>query len=193
MTLELTPRLQRIVALGVLGVLVALALWLFAWPLWAASSLHAEQVGMLKKQVLTMRSLADAAPRFEQLSKKLAANPEIAQLTYAAPQPALAVAQLQGQLSQIFATASGAVVTSSQPLPEVRDGALTKITVQSMVEGELKAVVAALHAIDTARPLLTVEKLVVRDPDGDWGVNPQPNAPNKLQVEIVVSAYMRVP
>lgn len=193
MTLDLTPRVQRIVALGVAGVLVVLVLWLFAWPLWTASALHAEQVAMLKRQVLTMRSLADATPRFEQLSKKLAANPQIGQLTYAAPQPALAVAQLQGQLSQIFAGASGAVVTSSQPLPEVRVGSLTKITVQSMVEGELKAVVGALHAIDTARPLLAVEKLVIRDPDGDWGVNPQPSAPNKLQVEVVVSAYMRVP
>ncbi|MFM9862310.1 MAG: type II secretion system protein GspM [Micropepsaceae bacterium] len=192
MKFDLTPRLQRIIALGVAGLIVLLALWLFAWPLWTASSLHAEQVAMLKRQAVTMRSLADAAPRFEQLSKKLAANPEIAQLTYAAPQPALAVAQLQGQLSQIFASVS-AVVTTSQPLPEARIGSLTKISVQSTVEGEIKAVVAALHAIDAARPLLSVEKLVIRDPDGDWGVNPQPNAPNKLQVDVTVSAYMRVP
>lgn len=192
MKFDLTPRHQRIIAVGAAALMLLLALWFFAWPLWAASSQHADQVAMLKRQVQTMRSLADAAPRFEQLSKKLAANPEIAQLTYAAPQPPLAVAQLQGQLSQIFA-ASNAVVTTSQPLPEARDGSLTKITVQSTVEGEIKAVVAALHAIDAARPLLNVEKLVIRDPDGDWGVNPQPNAPNKLQVELIVSAYMRVP
>lgn len=192
MTFDLTPRLQRIIALGVVGVLALLVAWLFVWPFWSAASLHAEQVAMLKRQVLTMRGLAEAAPRFEQLSKRLAANPEIAQLTYAAPQPALAVAQLQGQLSQIFAAAR-AVVTTSQPLPEARVGSLTKITVQSTVEAEIKAVVAALHAIDSARPLLSVEKLVLRDPDGEWGVNPQAAAPNKLQVDITVSAYMRVP
>ena len=192
MTFDLTPRLQRIIALGVVGVLALLVAWLFVWPFWSAASLHAEQVAMLKRQVLTMRGLAEAAPRFEQLSKTLAANPEIAQLTYAAPQPALAVAQLQGQLSQIFAAAR-AVVTTSQPLPEARVGSLTKITVQSTVEAEITAVVAALHAIDSARPLLSVEKLVLRDPDGEWGVNPQAAAPNKLQVDITVSAYMRVP
>lgn len=192
MKLDLTPRRQRTVALSVVGLIVLLVALLFIWPFWTASSLHAEQVAMLKRQVLTMRGLAGAAPRFEQLSKKLAANPEIAQLTYAAPQPALAVAQLQGQLSQIFATAN-ATVTTSQPLPEARVGALTKITVQSTVEAEIKSVVAALHAIDAARPLLTVEKLVLRDPDGEWGVSAQPNAPNKLQVDVTVSAYMRVP
>lgn len=192
MKFDLTPRVQRIAALGAAGIVVLLLAWLFVWPFWTAAALHAEQVAMLKRQVLTMRGLADAAPRFEQLSKKLAANPEIAQLTYAAPQPALAVAQLQGQLSQIFAAASAAV-TTSQPLPEARVGALTKITVQSTVEAEIKSVVAALHAIDAARPLLTVEKLVLRDPDGEWGVSPQASAPNRLQVDVTVSAYMRAP
>jgi Type II secretion system (T2SS), protein M subtype b len=192
MKIDLTPRRQRIIALCGAGAILALAVWLFVWPLWTASALHAEQVGMLKRQVLTMRGLADAAPRFELLSKQLAANPEIAQLTFAAPQPALAVAQLQGQLTQIFATANAAV-TTSQPLPETREGSLTKITVQSTVEAEIKSVVVALHAIDGARPLLTVEKLVLRDPDGEWGVNPQAAAPNRLQVDITVSAYMRAP
>ena len=192
MKIELTPRSQRLIALGAVAVLALFAVWLFVWPFWTAAALHNDQVAMLKRQVLTMRGLAGAAPRFEELSKKLAANPEIAQLTYAAPQPALAVAQLQGQLSQIFATAN-ATVTTSQPLPEARIGALTKITVQSTVEAEIKSVVAALHAIDAARPLLTVEKLVLRDPDGEWGVSAQPNAPNKLQVDVTVSAYMRVP
>lgn len=192
MKVELTPRSQRLIALGAVAVLALLAVWLFVWPFWTAAALHNDQVAMLKRQVLTMRGLADAAPRFEKLSKQLAANPEIAQLTYAAPQPALAVAQLQGQLGQIFAAAK-ANVTTSQPLPEARVGSLTKITVQSTVEGEIKAVVEALYAIDTARPLLGVEKLVLRDPDGEWGVNPQAAAPNRLQVDITVSAYMRVP
>lgn len=192
MKVDLTPRSQRLIALGVVGVIALLALWLFVWPFWTAAALHNDQVAMLKRQVLTMRGLADAAPRFEKLSKQLAANPEIAQLTYAAPQPALAVAQLQGQLAQIFAAAK-ANVTTSQPLPEARVGQLTKITVQSTVEGEIKAVVEALHAIDTARPLLSVEKLVLRDPDGEWAASPQAAAPNRLQVDVTVSAFMRVP
>lgn len=192
MKFDLSAGLQRIIALAIAGVLVLLTIWFVVVPLWTASSLHAERVAMLKREVLQMRGLANAAPRFEELSKKLAANPDIQQLTYAAPQPTLAIAQLQGQLGQIFGAAS-AVVTTSQPLPEAREGSLTKISVQSTVEAEIKSVVAALHAIDEARPLLHVDKLVIRDPDGDWAVNPQPNAPNKLQVEVVVSAYMRVP
>ncbi len=192
MTVALTPRLQRWIALGATGLLLLVFVLFIAMPMWRSSSLHAEQITLLKRQVSTMRSLADAAPKFEQVAKALAANPELQQLTYAAPQPTLAVAQLQGQLSQIFST-SQAVVTTSQPMPEERSGALTKITVQSTVEADVKALVASLHAIDAARPLLHVDKIVIRDPDGEWAATPQTNVPNKLQVELIVSAYMRVP
>jgi general secretion pathway protein M len=192
MKLDLTPGRQRILAIAILGLIVVLALNFVAWPFWTAWSLHAEQVGMLKRQVVTMESLADAAPRYEAVAQKVAANPEAQVLTFAAPQPTLAVAQLQGQLSQVIAAAPG-VVMSSQTLPETRDGALTKISVQTMVEADIKALVKILHGIDAARPLLKLDKLVVRDPDGEWAVAPQANAPNKLQIEIVTSAYMRPP
>ncbi|MCE9524160.1 MAG: type II secretion system protein M [Alphaproteobacteria bacterium] len=192
MKFDLTPPVQRVIALAIVGAILLLVFQGIVRPIWAASSLHAEQIGMLKRQVLTMRGLAEAAPRFEALSKKLAANPDIQQLTFSAPQATLAVAQLQGQLSQIFAAAS-AVVTTSQPMPDVREGSLTKISVQSTVEAEVKSLVAALHAIDAARPLLHIDKLVIRDPDGEWANAPQTNAPNKLQIELVVSATMRAP
>lgn len=192
MKLDLTPERQRILAIAILAAIGLLVLDVVAWPLWTAWSLHAEQIAMMKRQVATMERLADAAPRFEAVAKKVAANPEAQVLTFAAPQPTLAVAQLQGQLSQLIAVAPG-VVMSSQTLPETRDGALTKISVQTMVEADIKALVKILHAIDAARPLLTLDKLVVRDPDGEWAVAPQANAPNKLQIEIVTSAYMRAP
>lgn len=192
MKLELAPRLQRWIAIGLLLLVVVVLLNVIVVPVWSSSALHGERVDMLRRQALTMEGLADAAPRYEAAAKKLAANAHTQLLTFAAPQPTLAVAQLQGQLSQLTASAS-AVVTSSQTLPEVREGALTKVTVQTMLEADVKALIKVLHGIDAARPLLKIEKLVIRDPDGDWSVVPPAAEPNKLQVEIVVSAYMRVP
>lgn len=192
MTLELSPPRQRVLALAILGVLAVLLVGLVAWPMWQSWSAHAERIAILQRQTAAMEDLAAAAPRFEAAAKKLAANPDAQQLTFQAPQATLAVAQLQGQLSQLAASAP-ATVTSSQDLPETREGALTKITVQTMLETDVKALVKILHGIDAARPLLKVEKLVVRDPDGEWAVAPQAALPNKLQVEIVVSAYMRAP
>jgi general secretion pathway protein M len=192
MKLELSAAQQRATALGILAFVVLMFVYFIVWPMWQASAVHGERVDMLKRQVSTMESLADAAPRFDAAAKKLAANPDAQQLTFAAPQATLAVAQLQAQLSQIVTSGSG-TVTSSQPMPEAREGAVAKITVQTTLETDIKGLVKILHAIDSARPLLRVEKLSVRDPDGDWAVTPQLAAPNKLQVDIFVSAFMRAP
>ena len=190
MSLELSPERQRWAAIAITLLMLLVVVWLVVLPLWEEASLHAQRVTMLKRQVATMEALVEARPKFEAEINKLSANPDIQNLTFAADQPALAVAQLQGHLNQTFAAAAAAV-TSSQVLPEVREGSLTKVTLQMTVEADISSLVKALHAIGAARPLLTVEKLSVKDPDGDWAVNPQALQVNKLQVEIVVSAYMR--
>lgn len=195
MKLTLTPFLQRVAALAIAGLLVFALVTMIVGPMWAASSAHAERVEMLQRQASKMKGLAEAEPRYAAALKTLAGNADVQQLTFAAPQPTLAVAQLQSKLGEIFA-ASPAVVTMSQALPESKDGVLTKIAVQATIEVDIKGLTAALHAIDAARPLLHVDKCVFRDPDGEWANPPQgraSNVPNKLQVEIVVSAYMRAP
>jgi hypothetical protein len=192
MTLEISPRNQRLVALAIALLLLLAGTFWVVLPVYESISLHAQRVAMLKRQVATMQRLVDAKPRIETEINALAANPDIQNLTFAADQPAVAVAQLQGQLNQVFAAVS-APVTSSQVLPEVREGLLTKVSLQMTVEANISAVVGALHAIGEAKPLLTVEKISLKDPDGDWAVNPQARQANTLIVDLVVSAYMRAP
>jgi len=192
MTLEISPRNQRLIAIGIAILLLLATTFWVVMPVYESISLHAQRVAMLKRQVATMQRLVDAKPRIAAEINALAANPDIQNLTFAADQPALAVAQLQGQLNQVFGAVS-ASVTSSQVLPDVREGPLTKVTLQMTVEANMRAVVGALHAIGTAKPLLTIEKISLKDPDGDWSPTSQARQANTLIVDLVVSAYMRVP
>ena len=192
MMVTLSPLKQRALAIGLAVLLAAVVFMLVVAPVWSASAMRAEQVAILKRQAQTMQSLAEAAPKFEALSKRLAADPGAQSLIFTAPQAALAVAQLQEQLTQVFQNA-GATVMTSQPLPDTAEGALVKIKIQTTLDVEMKSVVAALHAIGAARPLLKVEKLAIRDPDGEWANTAQTSAPNRLQVEMIISAYMRRP
>lgn len=192
MMLEISPRRQRLMAIAIALLLVAVVIMFVVMPLWQSISMHAGRVEMLKRQVASMERLVEARPRLEAEINALAANPDIQNLTFAADQPALAVAQLQGQLNQVFGGVSAAV-TSSQVLPEVREGSLTKVSLQLTVEANVRALVGALHAIGEAKPLLKVERISIKDPDGDWAVSPQAKQANTLIVDMVVSAYMRVP
>jgi len=193
MMLTFSPNAQRGIALGLAALVIALVALTVVWPLWSSYELQTERVAMLRRQALTLEGLVAAAPRYQTVANSLAANGDSRSLVIVAAQPTLAVAELQGKLSSILNHA-GITVTASQALPEQETDGLVKIAVQATLEVEIGPLVDALHAIAAARPLLRVVKLTVHEPDAALiGAAPEPNIPNKLQAEIVVSAFMRQP
>jgi hypothetical protein len=159
-------------------------------PLWAAASLRGERIALLRDQAARMEALANAAPRFEALSREIASDARVQALAYHGAQAEVSVADLQATLNRIFSDA-GATVTRGQAI----SAAGGRIAVETAVEADIAALVRALHAIGGARPLLTIEKLSSHEPDGEWAlakpVGPQPKVANKLAVEVVVSAFVR--
>lgn len=193
MRLTFSPSAQRGIAIGLAGLALALFVAVVAWPLWTSYQLQSERVGMLRRQAQTLEGLAAAGPRYEAVARSLAGNTDSRSLVFVAAQPTLAVADLQGKLANILGKA-GVVVTASQALPEQEADGLVKVSVQATLEVEIGPLVNALHAIAAARPLLRVEKLSVHEPDAALiGAAAEPNIPNKLQAEIVVSAFTRQP
>ncbi len=193
MRLTFSPSAQRGIAVGLAGLALLLLVLVVAWPLWTSYQLQSERVGMLRRQAQTLEGLAAAGPRYEAVARSLAGNTDSRSLVFVAAQPTLAVADLQGKLAGILGK-SGVIVTASQALPEQESDGLVKVAVQATVEVEIGPLVDALHAIAAARPLLRVEKLTVHEPDAELiGAAAEPNIPNKLQAEIVVSAYTRQP
>jgi hypothetical protein len=193
MMLTFSPNAQRGIAIGLAALVLAVFALAIVWPLWSSFELQSERVGMLRRQAQTLEGLVAAAPRYQAVANSLAANGDSRSLVFVAAQPTLAVAELQGKLSGILSKA-GVAVTASQALPEQETDGLVKLTVQATLEVEIGPLVDALHAIAAARPLLRVEKLIVHEPDAAMiGAGAEPNIPNKLQAEIVVSAFMRQP
>ena len=193
MMLTFSPNAQRAIAIGLALLALTVVGLAVVWPLWASVGLQNERVSMLRRQAQTMEALVAAAPRYQTVANSLAANGDSRSLVFVATQPTLAVAELQGQLSSILNKA-GVTVTASQALPDEQHGGLVKLAVQATIEVEIGPLVDALHAIAAQRPLLRVEKLIIHEPDAALiGAAPEPNIPNKLQAEIVVSGYMRQP
>ncbi len=192
MKLVLSPQRQRWMALLMLALAGVLVVVMVLWPAWEAAQLHGQRVALLRRQVLAMEGLVEARPSLEAAVAKLGANAELQALTIAADSAAIGGAQLQGQLTQIL-TAAPASVTSAQLLPEEKAGGLTRIRMQMAAETDMRGLVKAVHAIGTARPLLEIDRIAVRDPDGVFAMKPESVLSNRLQVELVVSARMRAP
>ena len=190
MTLVLTPVHQRLLAFGLAFVALVLLALLVIAPVWSSVALQEDRIAMLRQQVEKLEALAAAAPRYEALAKKISSDADVSALTFVATQPSVAVADLLATLNKIF-SAAGATVTTSQALPETEGEGLTKIAVQASLELDIASLVRAFHAIATARPLLKIEKFSVHEPDGEWVKPPGTNTPNRLIVDMVVSAQMR--
>jgi len=192
MKLVLSAQRQRVLALVLLAGVLLLALQLVIWPFWEAAQLHGQRVALLRRQVLVMEGLVEARPAFEAAVAKLAGNAELQALTLSGDSAAIGGAQLQGQLTQIL-TAAPASVTSAQLLPEETAGGLALVRMQMAAETDMRGLVSALHAIGGARPLLAIDRIAVRDPDGVFAMKPEKVLSNRLTVEMVVSARMRAP
>jgi len=193
MTLTFSPGAQRGIAIGLALLAFAVIGLAVVWPLWSSVELQNERVAMLRRQAQTLEALVAAAPRYQTVANSLASSGDSRSLVFVDAQPTLAVADLQGKLAGIFNKA-GITVTASQALPEQQQGGLVKLAVHATLEVEIGPLVDALHAMAAQRPLLRVEKLTIREPDAALiGAGPEPNVPNRLQAEIVVSAFMRQP
>ncbi len=194
MKVTLSAQQQRWLALGLLaGVLALLAIFVVA-PIWDAAARQEERVAMLRAQASRLEALATARPRFDAALRGASANKSVQSLTFAATDSGVGAADLQALLNRLLSGA-GATVMSGQALADRADAPSGEIAVQATVETDIGALVQALHAIGTSRPLLKVEKLTIREPDGEWvnAVGPQPNVANKLIVGMVVTAHARRP
>jgi hypothetical protein len=178
-----------LLALSLAAVVLGLFIAIVIMPLWQSVTLHEQRVDVLRAQANKLEALAAATPDLEKLARKVAANAQVNALTFAGAQPGVGVADLQSTLNRILGTA-GATVMSGQAVEG--DPSPDKIAVQTTIETDLASLVRALHEIGTARPLLKVEKLSIKEPDGEW-VNPSAarNVANKLIVDMTVSARMR--
>jgi hypothetical protein len=116
-------------------------------------------------------------------------NPDVAGLTIASVEPGVGVAELQTSLNDIFG-AAGATVMSGEGLTRTGNA----VAVQTTLETDIASLVRALHGVASARPLMKIEQLSIREPDGEWTAPAGTvSAPNKLIAVIVVSAWTRTP
>lgn len=191
MKLVLSSFHQRLAALGLALVALALIVAFLVLPLWQAAALHNERISMLRTQARKLEALIEAEPRFAAAAREVALDKSVQALTFAATQPSVGVAELQSTLNRIF-SAAGASVMSGQAI-EQSGGDATTIAVKATLETDIASLVRALYEIGAHRPLMSVKRLAVSEPDGEFASPPgTPVVANKLIVDVVVSARLRV-
>jgi hypothetical protein len=191
MTLDLTlsPRQNRIVAIALALIPVALILFLAA-PALSGYWEHRDRIDALQRQMLTYQVVIASMPRDRAALAEFRRSPELNDLVLPHQQATAGMAELQNRIGEIASAANARVMQSTS---EVRasDGALIELSTRIVVEGDIAAVSLLLHELEKARPLLIVRRFTIRDPDGE-DASATSTGPNVLQAELDVSGFMRL-
>ena len=104
---------------------------------------------------------------------------------------ALASAELQKFIKEAV-SAAGGELTSTQVLPQKKQGVLTRIAVKIRLSGKMDMLRSVLYEIETAKPLLIVEQLDISPVRGKRNRKTRKVEPTgMLKINLEVVSFMR--
>ena len=186
--MRLSPALSRL-----------LALTLLVMPCWAAGALlltplldfiahdreSAARSGMLLARYGQLKA---GLPALQQQIETLrtAAN---AKAFLPDTSPGLRAAEMQGAAQKVVSSA-GATLRSSRTLPPTTEEGFDSLGVELDLNASINALAALLHAIETAEPVMLVDRLAVQVPENGTGAKTTDGQP-LLNVTLRLISYAR--
>ena len=152
---------SRVVALGLL-VVVALVLYaVVVAPVIERSERGAAALRLAEERLTRMQLLAGQRDNFARAYDQVRARGPIEGLFIEASSPATASARLQESLKELVKS-SGANVTSLFALPAITKEDHRRIGLRVLLTADTASLQSILYGIETAAPVLIVEKLYIR-------------------------------
>lgn len=185
MTLSLTPALSRILALAVLLALLLLAWFAVASPLIGMVSDQWSEIDTLQKREANLRATIARIPELEQRGRTAAAALDAAGSVWIGSSDAAIAATLQDQLRQVVTTNGGGVKSTSY-IGAAAEADLQTLRIRLSAEGTLSTLQHALAAIETARPPMFVDSMMINAPAQFIA-----DRPPILAFDFEISAFMR--
>jgi len=156
----LNPKQNRILALMILLLLVVALFVLILQPLYNRYVAASDEIDRLEHQIAVYTRVASGLMDSEAELESLLQNNPIADLYLAESKPTLAAAELQQQLNRMVSQSGGQVV-STQILQRNTDTVLPTVSLQVHVRSEIDELVRLLHQMESGKPLLFIENLVI--------------------------------
>lgn len=164
----------RILALGILALLLGMTWLAVAAPLRALHADRAETLEQRRALAARMQALADAAPLLQRAAAATGAGPQPRALLQGASD-SVAGAALQAQIEALAAT-SGVALSSTELLPAEASGAYRRIGLRLTVTGQWPALIRLLQGIDQSSPGMLVDDLQLQVATSVAAVASQPLA-----------------
>jgi general secretion pathway protein M len=158
---EMTPLVGRVLALALLVLVLLAGHGLVLGPLLAEWRANAARIDQARELTLRYHAVAALCPELERRLEQLGAADADAWVYLEGASDALAAAALQDRVRELVAAAGGEL-RSTQILPAGDDDGLRRIALRVQLAVDAAALQAVLHELETGRPLLFLDNLVLR-------------------------------
>ena len=181
---------HRIAAISLLIVVIYLAGVLALQPLWARYAGNRDQIADLEDKVARFESIATRQVALEKRLETVRRSINLGELTLRAGSATLAAADLQEQVKAAVQAAGGSL-TSTQILEPEKVSSFDRVSVNVRMTGTTPAVQEILYALESGRPVLVVDDLLVvtRRTAARLGNRQTVKQQDRLDVRFKVSAF----
>lgn len=157
---ELGTTRSRLLAFGLLFLLLGAIVRFGALPLWALYQRNTESLQEQRFQLERYRSVGRSVSKREMELEQLLADDEIGRYALSEDSPALAAAELQEKVKALI-VGGGGKLTSFRVLPTKPEGEFERVSVNVRATLENDALQKVLHSLESVTPFLTVDNLVI--------------------------------
>ncbi len=158
--MAMSQSFQRILAVAILALLLAL-LWRSALqPAWHQWTNGAEQIDELRANISRFRAMATSRDQFEEALIEVRSRSGVDDALMKFSSVTLAAARLQQNVKSLVEGAGGSVV-SSQPTDAPDTGPFARVQLSVRLLVSIAALQQVMHAIESQRPMVIIEEVLV--------------------------------
>jgi general secretion pathway protein M len=182
---KLAPSRQRMLAVGLLVAIVAIALSAVLVPLWSLHKHYDDAIADLNDRIGRYRRIAAQAPEYRKALDAMRAK-DGRRFFLKNTAPNLAGAELQEQVRAAIEGNGGRITTSQNQGPK-DDGRFRQITVTVQFFASTPALQKILHALEAGPPYLSIESMTLRPLNAFRGFKPAPGQEPEVNVQLDVA------
>lgn len=186
--MRLAPPLSRLAALTSLGMLCWVVGTLMVAPLLELIDRDSERAAHATMLLARYRQLEAGLPALQRQVELLRTSAG-AKAFLPDAVPGLRAAEMQGAAQKAVSSA-GATLRSSRTLPQALEEGFNSLGVELDLVASTTALAALLHAVETAEPIILVDRLAIRVPENGAGAKTEDGQP-LLNVNLRLVSYAR--
>ncbi len=191
MMMPLTPIQSRVLAVGLLALVLALVGVLLVAPVIAQQHRYDERIAELGERLQRYLNVAQTQSATQNALNQIKRQGASTRYYLRSDDETLASAELQEHIKRVIDRSGGQLV-STQVLASQRTEHANVATVRVDMRGDIEALHKVLHGLETGRPMLLLDNVSIRRGGHTFVTRARQAQPEvQLQISFEASGYMR--